>query len=143
MARAGDESHGPKTCQGRREKSRGDHAGLLRRLPGNARGDRDRERAAVQEIRRRELRGAALPQRQRARHAGDLADGAARAQGLGVSSAGRTRACGAAPSPPLALSLLLLPTPSPMSLRRNGEASPLGRTAKETPVLDATRRPAP
>ena len=36
----------------------------------------------LQEERRRELRGDPLPQRQRARHAGDLADGAARAQRL-------------------------------------------------------------
>ena len=39
----------------------------------------------LQAERRREFRRHALPQRQRARHAGDLAAGAARAQGLGVS----------------------------------------------------------
>ena len=85
MGWAGDRSHDETSRQARREKCRGDHARLLGRLPRNPGGDRGRERAYLQAARRREFRRHPVPQRQRARHAGDRADGAARAQRLGVA----------------------------------------------------------
>src|SRR6266511_2100460 len=86
MARARNQSHHQEACQRGGQESCGDHAGLLGRLSGNTRGDRHRERASLQEIRRREFCGHTLPQRQCARHAGDLADDATGAQGLGVKA---------------------------------------------------------
>ena len=69
-----------------REEHRGDHARLLRRLPGDAGGDRGRERAHLQAARRQEFRRHPLPQRQRAGDGGDPPARGARAQGLGVGS---------------------------------------------------------
>ena len=69
--------------EGRQEPGR-DHARFLRRLPRNAGRDRGRERQGVQALWRSELRRHTLPQRQRGRHADDLATRHARAQGLGV-----------------------------------------------------------
>ena len=43
MARTRDHRHGQGSRQARREKSRRDHARLLSRLPGDARGDRGRQ----------------------------------------------------------------------------------------------------
>ncbi len=62
-----------RTRQAGREKPGGGDAGFLRRLSGNAGGDLCRERARVQARRRQELRRHSVPQRQRGRHADDLA----------------------------------------------------------------------
>ncbi len=51
--------------------------GIFRRLPRNAGRDRGRERAYLQGERRREFRRRPVPQRQRGRHGGDCASGAA------------------------------------------------------------------
>ena len=67
------------------EKSGRADAGLFRRLHRDAGRDRDRERARVQALRRRKFRRHPVPQRQRGRHADDLAARHARAQGLGVT----------------------------------------------------------
>src|SRR5690242_7796975 len=75
----------------RRRKSRGGDTRVFRRLPGDAGGDRGRERAYLQEQRWREFRGHSVSQRQRGRHGGDLASGAARAARLDLKrrTAGR------------------------------------------------------
>ena len=57
---------------------------LLRRLPGDAGGDRVRERAHLQAPRRQAFRRHPLPQRQRGWHGGDPPARGARAPGLGV-----------------------------------------------------------
>ena len=62
--------------------------GLLGRLPGDAGGDRVRERGDLQAQWRRAFRRHPLPQRQRAGHAGDPPADRARARGLGLESAG-------------------------------------------------------
>ena len=67
----------------RRQAPRRRHAGLRRRLPRDAGGDRRRERRLFQGRRRRTLRRHPLPQRQRRRHGGDRGRRAARAHGLG------------------------------------------------------------
>ena len=72
-------------AQARREESRGGDAGLRRRLPGDAGGDRGRERRHLQGERRRELRRDSLPQRQRGGHGAARPSGAARAAGLGLT----------------------------------------------------------
>ena len=51
-----------------RQAARRHHAGLRRRLPGDAGGDRRRERRIFPRGRRREIRRAAVPQRQRRGH---------------------------------------------------------------------------
>src|SRR5262249_38861900 len=132
------------------------HARLFGRLPRDARGDRDRERAYLQEIWRREFRGNTLPQRQRPGHAGDLANGATGAQGLGVSvrggpvgpSAGTqdiviVNGASADRSIRLALSVLFV-LARPASCRKGSiDASTLVGTAKETSCGVAGRRPPP
>ena len=52
-------------AQTRRQESRGGDAGIFRRLPGDAGGDRGRERRYFQGERRREFRRHPVPQRQR------------------------------------------------------------------------------
>ena len=63
MARARDRQDRQEARQGRRQAHRRDHARLLRRLPGDAGGDRVRERGDLQAQRRRAFRRHPLPQR--------------------------------------------------------------------------------
>ena len=86
MARAVHDQHGEIARQEGREESGHADAGIFRRLPGDAGRDRGRERARVQALWRAEFRGDPLPQRQRGRHADDLAACDARAQGLGYDA---------------------------------------------------------
>ena len=66
------------------------HARIRRRLPGDARGDRRRERGLFSRGRRRTLRRHAVPQRQRRRRRGHRSGRAARIEGVGwVSPAER------------------------------------------------------
>ena len=83
VARARDRPHRQGAGQARRQVARGGDAGLLRRLPGDAGGDRGRERAHLPQGRRRKFRGDPVSQRQRAGYAAAGGHGAAGVEGLG------------------------------------------------------------
>ena len=74
------------------------HARLRRRLPGDAGGDRRRERRIFPRRGRREIRGDPLPQRFRRGPRGPGDGGAAGAVGMGVGAV--TSSFRSAPSPP-------------------------------------------
>ena len=118
--------HRRRAGQERGEESRGDHARLLGRLPGNAGGDRGRECAALQAARRRNFAAIPCLNDSAPGHAGDLADGRARARRLDLKRSGVVEAHGGA-----------LQQPKTCALRRASASS----TLRGVSVLRLNRLP--